>query len=87
MKPNTLMLMFVSCGISFVAAAWMFTAGYGLMAAFCIYAFGGAALMMVTSVLICLPDALPPLATHLRLDMFGNPRGTTYRLVRFRNDR
>lgn len=39
-------LVLASCGIAFGAAMWTFLAGFGFLAAFVIYSFGGAALLM-----------------------------------------
>lgn len=40
-----------SCILAFLAAAWVFTAGYGFLAAFLIYSLGGSTLLLGFSAL------------------------------------
>lgn len=62
MKLNGLILLFLSCGLSFTAAVWAFTAGFGLIVAFFVYAFGGALLVLGFTALAFVP--LPSLASR-----------------------
>lgn len=72
MKLIGLFNLFGSCAISFFAAIMVFKAGYGVMAAFFVYAFGGAFLMVFATSMLFVPGlvsrrrATSP-AVHARL--------------------
>lgn len=45
-----------ACSLSFAGAVFAFTAGWGLLAAFAVYALGGAAMMIVFMALAFVPE-------------------------------
>jgi len=53
MKLAGLFNLFGSCATSFAAAVWAFEANLGLLAAFAIYAIGGAVMMLGVTALMC----------------------------------
>lgn len=61
MNINGLVLLFGSCATSFCLAVWVFMAGYGLIAAFLVYAVGGAMIMLGMAALLFMgPTVLKP---------------------------
>ena len=61
MNINGLVLLFGSCATSFFLAVWVFMAGYGLIAAFLVYAIGGAMILLGMAALVYLgPTMLKP---------------------------
>lgn len=78
MNFNGLFLLFGSCTTSFLAAVWVFQAGFGLLAAFFVYAVGGAFLMLAMAALAVFGP------TQMKPQLAKRPRAVVGRLVAIR---